>query len=126
MPSQIRALVASADDRLRSHIVGLLTPPDVALLDVRVPDMGGVELCREIRSRFPDVRCLMFSAYSDDEAMLDAIMAGASGYLLKQTAGEDLLESIRVVAGGGTLIDPLTARNIQDYFRGPSPLEGTL
>src|SRR5437588_2400599 len=93
--------------------------PDVALLDVRLPDMSGVELCREIRSRFPDVHCLMFTSYSDDEAMLAAIMAGASGYLLKQTAGEDLLESIRVVAGGGTLIDPLMARNIRAYFHEP-------
>src|SRR5437588_551626 len=139
MGSQIRALVASADDRLRSHIVDLLVRHhvevahqvasaewavvsaaaesiDVAILDERLPDMGGVELCREIRSRFPEVQCLMFTAYSYDETMVDAIMAGASGYLLKHTAGEDLLESIRVVAGGSTLIDPAMAENIRIYL----------
>jgi DNA-binding NarL/FixJ family response regulator len=109
-------------DRASIALAGIeKTPPDVALLDVRLPDMGGVELCREIRSRFPEVRCLMFTAYSYDETMVDAIMAGASGYLLKQTAGEDLLDSIRIVAEGGTLIDPVMAENIRVYLGATGP-----
>ncbi|MFE3292177.1 response regulator [Rhodococcus sp. NPDC059234] len=80
-------------------------PVDVAVLDVRLPDGNGVELCRELRSACPDLRCLMLTSYSDDEALVDAVMAGASGYLLKQILGTDLVAAIRTVAGGGSLID---------------------
>ena len=88
------------------------TNPDVALLDIRLPDQDGVELCREIRSRHPDVRCLMFTSYADEQALLGAIMAGASGYLLKFTSGDELVEAIRTVAAGNSLIDPTTTRSV--------------
>lgn len=77
---------------------------DVAVLDVRLPDGSGVELCRELRSQQPDLRCLMLTSYSDDEALFDAVMAGASGYLLKQILGTDLIAAIRTVAEGGSLL----------------------
>lgn len=78
---------------------------DVAVLDVRLPDGSGVELCRELRSRTPGLRCLMLTSYSDDEALFDAVMAGASGYLLKQILGTDLIAAVRTVASGGSLLD---------------------
>jgi two-component system response regulator DevR len=85
--------------------------PQVAVLDVRLPDGDGVAVCRELRSRMPELACLMLTSFSDDEALFDAILAGASGYLLKQVGGTDLVGAVRTVAGGGSLIDPkLTAR----------------
>ncbi|MFN2544869.1 MAG: response regulator [Actinomycetota bacterium] len=86
--------------------------PDLALLDLRLPDGDGVELCREIRSRIPSVRCLMFTAHADDEALLRSIMAGAGGYLLKQGSSDDLVEGIRTIAAGGSLIDPAAAESM--------------
>ena len=74
------------------------THPDVALLDVRLPDGDGVEVCRDIRSAHPEIQCLMLTSFADDEALLSAIMAGASGYLLKQVKGTDLVDAIRRVA----------------------------
>ncbi|MFD4470477.1 response regulator [Rhodococcus sp. NPDC058505] len=76
---------------------------DVAVLDVRLPDGSGVELCRELRSTHPGLRCLMLTSFSDDEALFDAVMAGASGYLLKQILGTDLISAVRTVAAGGSL-----------------------
>jgi DNA-binding NarL/FixJ family response regulator len=87
------------------------TRPDVAVLDVRLPDGNGVEVCREIRSRHPEIRCLMLTSFADDEALFGAIVAGASGYVLKQVRGNDLVSSIRRVGRGESLLDPaLTAR----------------
>ena len=79
--------------------------PDVAVLDVRLPDGDGVTLCRELRSRQPDLRCLMLTSFADDDALLDAVMAGASGYVLKQIRGTDLVGAIRAVASGQSLLD---------------------
>ena len=79
--------------------------PDVAVLDVRLPDGNGVTVCRELRSRMPDLRCLMLTSFADDEARLDAIMAGAAGYVLKQIRGSDLVEAVRTVAAGDSLLD---------------------
>jgi two-component system, NarL family, response regulator DevR len=94
--------------------------PDVAVLDVRLPDGDGVEVCREIRSRHPEVHCLMLTSFSDDEALFDSIMAGASGYLLKQVRGADLVDSVRRVAAGQSLLDPsVTARVLDRLRRGP-------
>jgi two-component system response regulator DevR len=85
--------------------------PTVAVLDVRLPDGSGVEVCREVRSRHPEVACLMLTSFADDEALFDAIMAGASGYVLKEVGGSDLVGDIRKVASGHSLLDPrLTAR----------------
>jgi two-component system, NarL family, response regulator DevR len=80
--------------------------PRVAVLDVRLPDGNGVAVCRELRSQMPELACLMLTSFSDDEALFDAIMAGASGYLLKQVGGTDLVGAVRTVAGGGSLLDP--------------------
>jgi two-component system, NarL family, response regulator DevR len=82
----------------------------LAVLDVRLPDGDGVSVCRDLRSRMPELACLMLTSFSDDEALFDAIMAGASGYLLKQVSGMDLVGAVRTVAAGGSLLDPkLTA-----------------
>lgn len=87
------------------------TRPDVALLDVRLPDGDGIEVCREIRTRHPEIRCIMLTSFADDEAFLGAVLAGASGYVLKQIRGGDLVGSVRRVAGGESLLDPaLVAR----------------
>jgi DNA-binding NarL/FixJ family response regulator len=81
--------------------------PDVAILDVRLPDGHGVSVCREIRSSIePPPACLMLTSYSDDEALFGAIMAGASGYMLKQVSGSDLVSAVRTLAAGGSLLDP--------------------
>ena len=96
------------------------TRPDVAVLDVRLPDGSGVEVCREIRLAHPDVHCLMLTSFADDEALFDAIMAGASGYVLKQVRGNELVEDIRRVAAGQSLLDPaVTARVLDRLRRGP-------
>jgi two-component system response regulator DevR len=92
--------------------------PDVAVLDVRLPDGNGIEVCREIRSRQPEVACIMLTSYADDEAHLAAVMAGAAAYVLKQIRGQDLVEAIRAVAQGRILIDPATTVRLMDMLRG--------
>ncbi len=84
--------------------------PDVAVLDVRLPDGDGVTVWRELRSMLPDLRCLMLTSFADDDALFEAIMAGASGYVLKQIRGTDLVGVVRTVAGGQSLLDPPTDR----------------
>ncbi|MFM8895426.1 MAG: response regulator, partial [Actinomycetales bacterium] len=91
--------------------------PQVAVLDVRLPDGSGVEVCREIRSEFPDIRCLMLTSYADDEELFDAIMAGASGYVLKEIRGTDLISAIRQVAAGKSLLDPVATARVLDRIR---------
>ena len=81
------------------------TRPEVALLDVRLPDGNGVEVCREVRSRHPEVACIMLTSFSDDEALVQAVVAGASGYLLKQIRGTDIVDAVRRVASGQSLLD---------------------
>ena len=93
------------------------TRPQVAVLDVRLPDGSGVEVCREVRSRHPEVQCLMLTSYADDEALFSAIMAGASGYVLKQVKGADLLDGIRRVARGESLLDPSVTRRVLERLR---------
>jgi two-component system, NarL family, response regulator DevR len=91
--------------------------PDVAILDVRLPDGDGVEVCREIRSRHPEVQCLMLTSFADDEALFDSIMAGAAGYVLKQVRGSDLVDSVRRVAAGQSLLDPTVTAKVLDRLR---------
>lgn len=80
--------------------------PDVAILDVRLPDGDGITVCREVRSRVPELKCLMLTSFADDEALFDAVMAGASGYVLKQIHGTDLVGAVRTLAEGRALLDP--------------------
>ena len=88
------------------------TLPDVAVLDVRLPDGNGVDLCRDIRSAYPQVNCLMLTAYDDDEASYTAVLAGAAGYVLKDIKGQGLLDSIRRVARGEVLVDRAVSRRV--------------
>lgn len=99
------------------------TAPDVAVLDYQLPDGNGVELCREIRQRYPNVACLMLTAFANDEALFSAIMAGASGYILKQVRGNDLVDSIRRVADGEQLLDPAVTARVLDRLRTAPKLE---
>ncbi len=91
--------------------------PDVAVLDVRLPDGNGVEVCRDIRAEMPNVQCLMLTSYSDDEALFDAIMAGASGYVLKDIRGNDLVEAIRQISQGRSLLDPALTQRVLERLR---------
>ncbi|MBA4861089.1 response regulator transcription factor [Streptomyces sp. PSKA54] len=93
------------------------TRPDVAVLDVRLPDGSGVEVCREIRSRDEQIKCLMLTSYADDEALFDAIMAGASGYVLKAIRGNELLSAVRDVAAGKSLLDPVATARVLERLR---------
>jgi DNA-binding NarL/FixJ family response regulator len=95
------------------------TRPDVAIVDVRLPDGNGVDVCREIRSAHPEVQCLILTSFSDDEALFQAIMAGAAGYLLKQIRGTDLVDAIRRVAEGQSLLDPAVTARVLDRLRTP-------
>jgi DNA-binding NarL/FixJ family response regulator len=102
--------------------------PDVAVLDVRLPDGDGVSVCREIRSRMPAVACLMLTSFGDDDALFDAIMAGAAGYVVKQIRGTDLVVAVRTVASGQSLLDPQAASRVmarmRDRGRRDDPLGG--
>jgi DNA-binding NarL/FixJ family response regulator len=91
--------------------------PDVAVLDVRLPDGDGVSVCRDIRSAHPEVACLMLTSFADDEALFDAILAGAAGYLLKEVRGSDILGAVRTVAAGGSLLDPRTTARVMERLR---------
>ncbi|MDO8145678.1 MULTISPECIES: response regulator transcription factor [unclassified Isoptericola] len=90
--------------------------PDVVVLDVRLPDGDGVTVCRELHSRM-DVACLMLTSFDDDEALFDAIMAGAAGYVLKQVRGTDIVAAIRTVAAGGSTLDPRTTAAVMQRMR---------
>lgn len=93
------------------------TSPNVAVLDVQLPDGSGVEVCREIRSTHPDIACLMLTSFADDDALFAAIMAGASGYVLKQIRGTDLVEAIRRVGSGQSLLDPAVTAQVLERIR---------
>ncbi|MFE9492623.1 response regulator [Streptomyces sp. NPDC006641] len=91
--------------------------PDVAILDVRLPDGDGITVCRELRSRMPGLACLMLTSFDDDEALLDAIMAGAAGYVLKEIKGSDLVTAVRTLASGRSTLDPSTTARLMDSLR---------
>jgi len=93
------------------------TSPDVAVLDVRLPDGDGIEVCREIRSKHPEIACIMLTSFSDDDAVYASIMAGAAGYLLKQVRGSDLVDGVRRVAAGESLLDPQVTTRVLDRLR---------
>jgi DNA-binding NarL/FixJ family response regulator len=87
------------------------------VLDVRLPDGNGVEVCRDIRSRHPEIQCLMLTSFADDEALFSAIMAGAAGYVLKQIKGTELVDAVRRVASGESLLDPAVTRRVLERLR---------
>lgn len=91
--------------------------PDVAVLDVRLPDGDGITVCRELRSAMPQLACLMLTSFDDDDALLDAIMAGAAGYVLKQIKGSDLVAAVRTVATGQSMLDPATTARLMSRLR---------
>ena len=91
--------------------------PDVAVLDVRLPDGNGIELCRELMSRMHDLKCLMLTSFTDDEALFDAIMAGAAGFVLKRIVGTDLTNAVKTVAAGGSLLDARSTAALLNRIR---------
>jgi two-component system, NarL family, response regulator DevR len=92
--------------------------PDVAILDSRLPDGTGIDVCRDVRSLDPTVRAVILTSYDDDDALFSAILAGAAGYVLKQIRGADLVDAIRRVAAGQSLLDPVVTRRVLDRLRG--------
>jgi two-component system response regulator DevR len=110
--------VVGETDRIASSLALILDlRPDVAILDVRLPDGDGVTLCREIRSRRPETACLMLTSFSDDQAMTSSIVAGASGYVLKTSGAADLVAAVRATAGGMSIIDPRAAQAVIERLR---------
>jgi DNA-binding NarL/FixJ family response regulator len=93
--------------------------PDVAVLDVRLPDGDGVTLCRDLRSAMPELRVLMLTSFADDDALYDSILAGAAGYVLKRINGDELLDAVRTVGAGGSLLDPAVTGQVLDRLRHP-------
>ena len=97
--------------------------PRVAILDGRLPDGSGIDVCREIRSHHPEIGCLILTSYDDDEALFAAVMAGASGYLLKQIGGRSLTDAIRTVAAGRSLMDPAVTGRLLERLRNPPVMD---
>ena len=95
------------------------TRPDVAVLDVRLPDGSGIEVCRDLRADDPELRCLMLTSFTDDEALIDSIVAGAAGYVLKEVRGTDIVDAVRRVAAGQSLLDPQAAARVIERLRNP-------
>jgi two-component system, NarL family, response regulator DevR len=122
----IRELLSASDDLEvvgeASSVTEALTrvpavAPDVAVLDVRLPDGNGIELCRELMSRLPDLKCLMLTSFTDDEALFDAIMAGAAGFVLKRIVGTDLTNAVKTVAAGQSLLDARSTSALLNRIR---------
>ena len=122
----VRELIDAEDDLVVAGEAGTAeealrripaTSPDVAVLDVRLPDGDGIEVCREIRSAHPEIACVMLTSFADDEAIYASVMAGAAGYVLKQVRGSDLIDGIRRVAAGESLLDPTVMTRLLDRIR---------
>ncbi|GGV65866.1 DNA-binding response regulator [Streptomyces longisporoflavus] len=114
------SVVGEAGTGEQAMVRGPALRPDVAVLDIRLPDSDGITVCRELRSQMPEVACLMLTSFDDDDALLDAIMAGAAGYVLKQIKGTDLIDAVRTVASGQSLLDPATTTRLMSTLRGPA------
>ncbi|MET8748901.1 response regulator transcription factor [Streptomyces sp. NPDC004667] len=117
------AVVGEAGTAAQALARGPALRPDVAVLDVRLPDGDGISVCRELRSRMPGLACLMLTSFDDEDALLDAIMAGAAGYVLKQIKGSDLVAAVRTVATGQSMLDPATTARLMRSLRGPEAVE---
>ena len=100
--------------------------PDIAVLDARLPDGSGIDVCRDIRSSQPSIRCLILTSYDDNDAVFAAVMAGASGYLLKEVRGASLVDAIRQVAAGRSLLDPSVTERLLDKLRQPVEVDQRL
>lgn len=111
------SVVGDADSVEHALVRGPAVRPHVAVLDVRLPDGDGISVCRELRSQMPELSCLMLTSFDDEEALLDAIMAGASGYVLKQIKGSDLVSAVRTVASGQSMLDPTTTARLMRSLR---------
>ncbi|QIZ00373.2 response regulator [Streptomyces sp. S1D4-11] len=111
------SVVGDAGSVEHALVRGPALRPDVAVLDVRLPDGDGISVCRELRSQMPELACLMLTSFDDEEALLDAIMAGASGYVLKQIKGSDLVAAVRTVASGQSMLDPTTTARLMRSLR---------
>ncbi|MGW5046903.1 response regulator [Streptomyces griseoluteus] len=118
------AVVGEADTAAHALARGPALRPDVAVLDVRLPDGDGITVCRELRDRMPGLACLMLTSFDDEDALLDAIMAGAAGYVLKQIKGSDLVSAVRTVASGQSMLDPATTARLLRSLRA-DPAETT-
>jgi DNA-binding NarL/FixJ family response regulator len=120
-------VVGEAGSVAEAVAIARRSKPDVVVLDVRLPDGSGVDACREIRSARPETRVLMLTSYADQDAVLSSILAGAAGYLLKQSDPDQLVEAIRTVASGASLLDPIVTATVLDWIRrmgatSPDPL----
>ncbi|MFD9733928.1 response regulator [Umezawaea sp. NPDC059074] len=113
-------VVAEAGGAAEAVVQATHAKPDVAVVDVQLPDGNGVELCKRLRALPDGPRCLVLTAFDDEEALVGAIMAGASGYLLKQVRGQDLVTAVREVAAGHSLLDPITTSRVLDRMRRPA------
>jgi two-component system response regulator DevR len=111
-------VIGEASTALQARSRILATRPDVAVLDVRLPDGSGIDVCRDIRSADPGIQCLMLTAYDDDEAIYAAVIAGAAGYVLKDIRGAGLVDSVRKIAAGRTLLDPTLTAKVVERMRG--------
>ncbi|AJE39337.1 response regulator [Streptomyces nodosus] len=111
------SVVGDADTVEHALARGPAVRPHVAVLDVRLPDGDGITVCRELRSRMPELACLMLTSFDDEDALLDAIMAGAAGYVLKQIKGSDLISAVRTVASGQSMLDPATTARLMHSLR---------
>ncbi|WP_328456117.1 response regulator transcription factor [Streptomyces sp. NBC_00386] len=111
------SVVGDAGNVEHALVRGPALRPDVAVLDVRLPDGDGISVCRELRSQMPELSCLMLTSFDDEEALLDAIMAGAAGYVLKQIKGSDLVSAVRTVASGQSMLDPTTTARLMRKLR---------
>jgi two-component system response regulator DevR len=100
--------------------------PDVAILDVRLPDGNGIEVCREVRAGYPDIKCLMLTSFPDDEALYASVMAGAAGYVLKEIGGRDLVGDIRRVSQGASLLDPALTADLFERLRKNQEIESRI
>jgi two-component system, NarL family, response regulator DevR len=110
-------VVAEADDALSAVSLASAHRPDVIVMDVRMPGGSGVEACRAIRNERPDAQVIMLTSFSDDEALFNSIMAGAAGFVLKQIRGNDLLDAIRTVGSGKSLLDPEVTERVLERLR---------
>lgn len=110
-------VVAEASNGKQAVDAARTSTPDVVVMDIRMPDGDGITACRDIRDMNPEIQVIMLTSFSDDEALFNSIMAGAAGFVLKQIRGRDLIEAIRTVGSGGSLLDPGAARRVLERLR---------